>query len=327
MIARLAAPLALALAALLGGCDQDIALPSGEVALRPMGGILYDTNSIGGFNFSELTFVGSDRSIRHRRICLGQKYLFRCLDKVVVVNGRLRGVIGGQIYAGDDFIDARWELDADPPEPDHPEGDGVYDSSMTVVFKGRRLVPTAAGDLELFDLQIDRESVTGPLKALLPDGTGPVPYCAPDPARGDATEATLLANTHIDHDDGSVVAEAGTLHLACSGGATGRAALLGYHPGTIGTAGYEAALRALRADYCGDGHSHATVGDPFQIADTWGLHASEGPIPEARWTDAGALCLDAARSPSVDADALRQSCGIPKCDGVSEGMLWTSRAK
>ncbi|MCA9635737.1 MAG: hypothetical protein KC420_06865, partial [Myxococcales bacterium] len=76
---------------------------------------------------------------------------------------------------------------------------------------------------------------------------------------------------------------------------------------------FEAALRAVRADYCGDGESHAGSDAQALLADVWGIRGAFGSVPEARWSDGGALCLSHARDDDADAAAIRQACGIPTC--------------
>lgn len=319
MIARTSAPFALALALAAVGCGLDDETPSGAVDFRPSpGGVLLDSSRIGDYPFSNLQVSGHPRLVRVHRICLRDTFLFRCLTHVVVSNGRLHGSDGVRSYEGADFVGSRWDLDVDSTDADPPEPD--YDSSVSMVLNGLRVV----GGLELVDLRVDLDSASGPLKDLIPGG-GTQTLCPPDPARGGVTEAALVADVYVDPEDGSVADDLGNLHIACTAGATGRAATLGYLPTTIGTAGYEAALRALRADYCGDGTSHAAVGDPFLLADRWGIQTAQSPASEARWTDAGALCLDRVRHPGADVAAIRQACGIPTCSGPNtNALLWTS---
>lgn len=311
--------LALALAA--GGCDavsDDADIDDVDIAFRPgSGGILLDSASLGWFRFSELDSGFHHHSLRGVvlvRVCLAKKFLARCLAKIKLVDGKLVGSDDQGSYTGLDLVGSRWDLEFDTPDPVTGEGDGLPDSTASLRLVGRSVVPVAGGGtLELIDLRTDRATVTGPLKATLPAGNEPVPLCAPDPARGGATEAALLGDTSVDH-DGSFSARPDTLHIACTSAAIGRARTLGYRPEALGLDAFEGLTRAFRADYCGTGESHATPGNGFAIADVWGIQSTTEPLHEARWSSAGALCLDHARNPTVDAAAIRGACGIPMCD-------------
>lgn len=317
MIARSrpTAPLALLLALVVVACDP--AVEAGAVTPRPgPGGILTDCAHIGGHDLSELQTDASQSSVVFRGVCLGPAHLHRCLDVVKISGGRLVGSDGEGTYAGADFVGSRWTLDVDTPDPKTGEGDGAFDSSLVLVLGGRRLVSSPSGPLELVDFKIDRASVSGPLKASLPAGSGSLPLCEADPARDGSTEAALFGDLHVDPDDASFSARPGALHVSCTSAATGKAALLGYRPEAIGLAAFEAVIRAIRADYCGDGDAYASASDPVLFADIKGIQGSVGSVGavrEARWGRDGALCLGEARGLGVDAAALRDACGIPLC--------------
>ena len=77
---------------------------------------------------------------------------------------------------------------------------------------------------------------------------------------------------------------------------------LGYRPweqfGVFGTVSgvdlHTSCVRAIRADYCGDGHSHTTNGRLINIYDGAGVQADTETWPmEAEWTPDGASCVSA----------------------------------
>lgn len=323
--------LALALAA--GACDPADAVGGADVRQRPApGGIKYDTAAIGGFNFSALRITGEgEAKATLRKICLDADDVALCLKKFFYVDGVMRASDGQEDHAVADLIGSVWRVDVDTPDPQTGVGDGVIDSEVPLHLVGRSIVDLPGGPQALVDLRVDLDGITGPLRDHLPPGGGLVPLCAPDPGRGGATEAALLGDLHLDPEDGSVKASPGTLRIACTSGATGRAVALGYHPQAIGLAGYEAVLRALRGDYCGDGGSFAAADDPFLLADVWGIRKTFGARREARWGNEGALCLGEARSDDADAAAIRGACGIPLCAagplGAAGEVLVTSMPK
>jgi len=106
--------------------------PVGAIALRPgSGGILYDSASIGGYAFSELDVVAMPTPpsrVSLKRVCLGKKYLFRCLTKLKVLDGELVGSDSQGTCTGVELVGSRWDLEFDTPDPVTGERNGVLDS-------------------------------------------------------------------------------------------------------------------------------------------------------------------------------------------------------
>ena len=79
---------------------------------------------------------------------------------------------------------------------------------------------------------------------------------------------------------------------------------------------YESALRATRADYCGDGNSYTRPGEAVTLADAWGInqHNGEAINDEAVFGSQGALCVDNPRWEYFQA-SIQCSNGtvIPRC--------------
>ncbi|PCC74267.1 hypothetical protein SAMN02745121_04370 [Nannocystis exedens] len=110
-----------------------------------------------------------------------------------------------------------------------------------------------------------------------------------------------------------------TLTFACNRGAIAKAihawtynvyhdAIVPYH---------QAAVRMIRADYCGDGEAFTEAGTMISWSDTL-FHPDNGFGPiEAVWDEHGAVCLNTPRLvPRADVEA---HCGpIPTCAGVDE---------
>jgi hypothetical protein len=93
-------------------------------------------------------------------------------------------------------------------------------------------------------------------------------------------------------------------YFACLSGAVGKTMLWGYsHDNPAGgmpnvsLSEYESALRATRADYCGDGKSYTRPGEAVTIVDKWGIneHSNEAINDEAVFGSQGALCVDNPR--------------------------------
>ena len=109
-------------------------------------------------------------------------------------------------------------------------------------------------------------------------------------------------------------AEPGTFELTCTSGAQGKCVRFGYLPwgGAGALALYNACVRMMRADYCGDGEPHTRAGTPIEIYDNTGSEGNEpaaGMELEAVWGPQGAVCVHHVRIPEIySLDALRAQC-------------------
>ena len=108
---------------------------------------------------------------------------------------------------------------------------------------------------------------------------------------------------------GAFIPDSSVFTIGCPSSAVEKCVVLGYEPwatfGFIsGVALHTSCVRAIRADYCGDGQSHTTNGRLINIYDGVGVQAdTESWIIEAEWTPDGARCV----SP-VARDALGITC-------------------
>ena len=102
-------------------------------------------------------------------------------------------------------------------------------------------------------------------------------------------------------------AEPGVFELVCTSGGQGKCVRFGYRPwpGADG-AGlrdlYNACIRMVRADYCGDGRGWTRTGMAIDVFDDIGIQAAEtrgdpGFSFEAGWTPGGAVCVAHPRVP------------------------------
>jgi hypothetical protein len=118
--------------------------------------------------------------------------------------------------------------------------------------------------------------------------------------------------------DGRHVEAPGRFLVTCTGGAEGKCVRFGYKPwgraadGTPLAPYYQACVRLVRADYCGDGVGHTRNGTPIDLFDRVGVQADE-PAPgmtlEAAFGPQGAACVRRTRIPDVlGMDALAAGC-------------------
>lgn len=143
-----------------------------------------------------------------------------------------------------------------------------------------------------------------------------MPYCMPD-ADGRPRTAVALPGRWRDGGAGAFVEDPHDFTLTCTGGANHKCARLGYVPGNHTTDGesltpwFEACVRMMRADYCGDGRSHTTAGVPVEVADRAGRrgHAHARPMGfEAIWGRAGAICVRRPRDAALSLSELASRC-------------------
>jgi hypothetical protein len=138
--------------------------------------------------------------------------------------------------------------------------------------------------------------------------------------------------------DGRYEAARGRILLTCIGGAEGKCVRFGYKPWGIGPDNvslapyFQACVRLVRADYCGDGTAHTRDGTPIDIFDTVGIQRA-GTTPEmtfeAVWGPDGAVCVRRTRLPDVfDSVTLAAQCPRlarsigEKCDEATPGLLF-----
>ncbi len=139
--------------------------------------------------------------------------------------------------------------------------------------------------------------------------------------------ATLYGSVRIS-ELGTVINDPTVASVACLSGAVGKAGLWGYPPwvssylGRTGVQQLQAATRAIRADFCGNGISNTADGTPLQVRDRY-FNQFFDPIEatESVWSTNGSVCR-------VDADRLDSgavfNCGgslSVDCDQSAAGWL------
>jgi hypothetical protein len=117
----------------------------------------------------------------------------------------------------------------------------------------------------------------------------------------------------------------GRFLITCSGGAEGKCVRFGYKPWGRAPDGsslepyYQTCVRAVRADYCGDGVGHTRDGTPIDIFDRIGVQRDEvapGITFEAAFGPDGATCVAHPRLPE-DASLERLIALCPRLAAAS----------
>jgi hypothetical protein len=121
--------------------------------------------------------------------------------------------------------------------------------------------------------------------------------------------------------------------LVCSGGARAKCVRFGYLPwrGAAEAATYNACLRMVRADYCGDGAGTTRDGMSIDLYDDQGVQKPDmapDQAFEAGWTAQGAVCVAHVRvKENTSLDALARACprlagrlGAGCTEGAARGL-------
>jgi hypothetical protein len=165
------------------------------------------------------------------------------------------------------------------------------------------------------------------------DGTA-TPYCHSGGGLGFPMAGSWSAHGEHFHAPGKFT-------IACIGSAEARCVALGYRPWATGPDGtslwdyHQACVRALRADYCGTGHSHGGFGNGLlALYDRLGVRPLQGAAGmsfEAAWGVNGASCVNHIRAPAHMSlrDLTVECANLPKtrlgnsCDERDPALIFT----
>jgi hypothetical protein len=198
------------------------------------------------------------------------------------------------------------------PDGSVRQGANLVGAVLAIAVGGRTLRVRIAG------VEADRRNPRGEillydLRVVTPGGE--VPLCEPDPdglrlgfpLAGRSSSAGILSAGGADD-----------FELVCTSGAQGKCARFGYLPWRQLAGGrslrdwYNACVRLLRGDYCGDGRPYTRDGTWIDIYDRVGVQKSdEDPTMrfEAAWGPDGATCVARTRVPDIiDLEGLARAC-------------------
>ena len=297
--------------ALAAGCDMPGPGDDGEeqdaVFLRPGGGggIWLNTSAIGSHAFAALDLKKSAHDgVRLDRVLVKQgANKFVVVDRVKGVDGEIQAGRGTTNFSGQQLVGSKWEL--------------------TLLVNGTETPATmwisgATNNHGAWQYTFQHHDEQGNVANL----------CDTD-ADGKAV-AVPIADMTVNASTGDLTSRNNTLYLACTSGAIGKAVTWGYSPWDIGMNDFEATVRVVRADYCGDGQSWTIPGTGLQIEDAWGVSDFADPTAtnEAVWGASGALCIATTRI--IGQGAI--TCGgvvVPTCaanvslTNPAGALLWT----
>lgn len=131
--------------------------------------------------------------------------------------------------------------------------------------------------------------------------------------------------------DGNLATRPGSFQIICTSGAQGKCVRFGYKPWLEGRDGrpmldyFNACVRMMRADYCGNGTSTTEDGTLILPYDRIGVRDEEtiaGMAFEAGWSANGATCIARVRIPeNTSLDELNANC--PRLRQVPTGSACT----
>lgn len=148
-------------------------------------------------------------------------------------------------------------------------------------------------------------------------------------AAGNPVEAIALEG-NWDAATGTRTGDTG-LTWACRGAALAKAVEWGWRP-WVNTAHknlHQAAVRMIRADYCGNGVHHTSNGNPIDIQDYLGIQTFESAWNvEAGWGVNGAVCLDTPRKLYWPKNSINPCSNLPACNAnpiATQGALLVTK--
>lgn len=264
---------------LAAGCDagdapEDFAGDQAH-ALRPSGG--------GGIVFNTLTFGHLSAS----EVVLGQP----SPDGVVLESVEV--LFDGQYAAVENLWAEQGEIHATIPGYEALHAYDLLESRWSVVVDGELYVYTITeifGDAGLYrynfvDIDTYGREEGIPACGHQIGGNGP----------GNEYTAVVIENLTADPTNGTVSYNStpGSMFIACETGGVGKAVTWGYAPydKEVSMNDFQAAVRMVRDDLCGDGGSWTQQGTPIFLLDKPAINWNDSGVIEAVWTPDGAACL------------------------------------
>jgi ADYC domain len=230
-------------------------------------------------------------------------------------------------------------LRARRPDGSSLEGAALV-GSVLVVARGGETLRVRIADVEHDARDPRGEVLLYDFRVVAPDGAEE-PLCRPDP------DGRRLGLPLAGRSDSAGILRPGAgneFELVCTAGARGKCVRFGYAPWRETPDGrpmldwYNACVRMMRGDYCGDGRPFTRDGTIIDIYDRIGVQRSDGDPSfrfEAVWGPGGALCVAHPRIPEiVDLEGLGRACprlaaklGPAACNEDAPGGLLINRSR
>jgi hypothetical protein len=188
------------------------------------------------------------------------------VNGVAVSATQIKGVdVFGDVVTGDDWVGAKLVAQL------------TNGSLLPLRIDGTQMLPEPNADVRTFTISYA-------------SGTGWKPLCTTTTNEALAFPGTWNLAT-VRHQADSTM-----FSLGCRGATFAKCVELGYKGDNLIDSYHAACIRAIRADYCGDGQSHTITGTQINIYDKLGKQLdTQNWSLESTWTPDGATCLYKAR--------------------------------
>jgi hypothetical protein len=206
----------------------------------------------------------------------------------IMPNGTVIGVSGtGAPLGGAGLVGSRWT--------------GQLSDGSTLAIRVDQAAPPTSANSDLWSYRFSA-LVNNQWQALCVDAAG-------DPIFADTVGGTWNLEQGVPG-GGSYHPNSEQFTIACRGFAIAKCVEAGYKPWNGVAPQLAACVRALRADYCGDGTPHTVDGTMVNLYDNLGLQTDTADwTPEAEWTPDGATCVSKKKATRFDQVAReRPSC-------------------
>jgi len=311
------------------GCDTDV--ERGEMSVFRSG----PAGSGGGFgnshviDTSEIPAIDTQNNwldgvrLRDVKILVDGNETMIDTGSLHVQNGIVRATVDDVDYAGLDFIGSIWRFQT-------IEGD--VSATLTTVETSE---DAGLDDNKTYEelRNLDPARLVYAFKFFDDEKMQHVSTCPEDPTVG--ARLVLFGDIHVNHLNGNITQRDNTVYFGCLTGVVGKTALYGYAPDNPSTTTslpldeFNMATRALRADYCADGHSYTDEGNLLTFEDRHGInsHTEGGFNDEALWGPDGVVCLNLSRLTGLPVvDFTCDGEPIPTCGEVASlgtSDFWT----
>ncbi|HMG19875.1 MAG TPA: ADYC domain-containing protein [Kofleriaceae bacterium] len=169
---------------------------------------------------------------------------------------------------------------------------GRLSNGGTVALRLDAAVQGTGSNADVWSYRISA-SVDGAWKPLCLDHAG-------NPSFADSVPGTWNVGQGVPG-GGSYHPESSQFSIACKGSSISKCVELGYKPWAGRDPEMAACVRAMRADYCGDGTPYTVDGTIINIFDEAGIVADAVAwVPEAVWTPDGAACVSKKKNTRFD---------------------------
>ncbi len=352
----LALPLALALTAACDSEDPEFeevgTFPTDEPILEGFedvqargggfssSGVRLNTNVVNGGMINTMRF-GQPTSYGAEVVWIYSDFGWVDMNTVEVVNGEIRGVAGNVQMGAPHFEGSLWLINQngthsvlvleDVKTASQAGLYSPYAKSMEMLDPDRYVYEWSSADAPPSGTPLDPKN---PNPQQMWDGFH---TCLPG-TNGEAAWAVIYDGLLVNEGTGDIATTSWDPHgygyFACLTGSIGKASYWGYAPDNPGGGQpnlsypeFEAAIRMVRADYCGSGGSFTKPGEAVTILDEWSINqhsASDVLNEEAVWGPDGAICLDNPRKNGLDPTVeCPNGTTIPSCWSASwNGWFW-----